>query len=327
MSVSKKDIAEYVGVSRTTVSFVLNNTPNIKIAEKTRNKVLKAAKELGYWSNEVSPKICFILYERGESDPRYIDNIKIVARAAERYEHELMFMSVKANPKEHQKLQKFLKEQNAAGVIITGYLDDQLIDMVAETEVPCVFWGGTTREDVNVVTNDHKRAAYEATKYLISLNHTEIAFFSGSLQLSVHKLGLEGYREALEEAGIPLDKSLIQVSKDEDGYELCSMMDELDIKYSAAYCVNTVIQSRALQWLKEKGVSVPGEVSLIGYELTNLVKVSIPELTVVYVDPEEKLKIASRLIDIIRKVDEAPRVITMSKMLLHQGGSVSLQMR
>lgn len=324
MAVTKKDIAEHLGISRSTVSFVLNNTPNVKVAEKTRTLILQTAQELGYWNNEISPKLCFILYDREGDDPRYMVNLGIVAEAAEQYQYQLLFKSLKANVQEYPKLVKFLQEQKVSGLIVTGAVTDTFIDMIVETGIPCVFWGGTYREDIRVAVNDHKKAAYEATRHLLSLNHKKIAFFTGALHLSVHKLELEGYMQALSEEGIAIDKSLIQVSKEESGYELCRRMEELDIEYTAAFCVNSVIQFGVLQRLKESGVHVPEEVSLIGYEFTDLVRASVPQLTVIYMDRREKLAIVTKLMDVIRKKDVEPKSLLFSQFQIFAGGTASI---
>jgi LacI family transcriptional regulator len=321
--VTKKDIAKYLGISRTTVSFVLNNTPNVKVAEGTRKLILRAAQELGYWNEDVSPKLCFILYAREGDDQRYLSHLRMIAESAEHYHYQLVIKSVKANPEDHLNLQKFLLEQKVAGLIISGDVDDLFIDLILETKIPSIFLGGTFRDDLNILMADHKKAAYEATKYLISLNHKKIAFFTGSLDLTFHLLGLEGYKQALSEAGIELDKSLIQVSNEESGQEICKRMEALEIDYTAAYCVNTVIQFSLLQCLLANRVKVPNEVSLIGYGFSDLVKMSTPQLTVVYIDLDVRQNVVSRLMDIIRKKDIGPKMHLLSQHQFLEGGTVS----
>ncbi|RAV20785.1 LacI family DNA-binding transcriptional regulator [Paenibacillus contaminans] len=326
MAVTKKEIAEHLGISRSAVSFVLNNTPNVKVSEKTRAQVLQAARELGYWDNdnEVSPKICFVLYDRDDDDPRYITFLKSVAEAAGTHQYQLLFRSVKANRESYQQLELFLKEHKVAGLIVTGAVDELFVDMIRQTKIPTVFYWGTNRSDLNIMMPDHAKVSYEATKYLLSLGHKRIAFLSGSLELVTHKNNLQGYKQALEEAGITLDKSLIQVSKEENGYELCDRMETLEIDYTAAFCVNSVIQFSVLHRLKERRVGVPNEVSLIGVEFTEFVKVSVPQLTVFYQDPDELSLVVKRLIEIIRHKDDEPQRILLSKFGLFHGGSVTI---
>jgi len=323
MRVTKKDIAEYVGVSRSAVSLVLNNSPSSTISQKTREKILQAAKELGYVGPEIHRKLCFVLYGRNPDDPRYMYDLKIVENAASRLGYSLIFMNIKADPQDHKKLSKFIQSKEAEGDVVTGDLDEGGIDLVLNENVPYVFYGGTERENANIVVLDHEKGACEAVKHLISFGHRRIAFFSGSLDMHVHRKNLAGYCRALEEFGIPVDKSLIQVSREEDGYELCGRMQVLGIDYTAIFCVNTVIQFGALQWLKEHGVSVPSQVSLVGYGYSELVKLSKPQLSTFLVTPAAREKVVSRLGDIIHKKDVSPQGGFLSDLECYKGGTVA----
>jgi len=187
-----------------------------------------------------------------------------------------------------------------------------------------VVYSSVAKENLNVIEPDVVKIAYECTKHLISLGHKDIALFTGSLLVNVHQKTLAGYKLALEEAEIPFNKLLVQVSKEEDGYELCSRMEMLEIPYTAAFCVNTLIQFGALQWLKERGISVPGEISLVGWGLTELVKMSTPKLTTFYVDPSETVVVVERLQEIIKNRDAERKTIYLNNIKLFEGGTASL---
>ncbi|GAA3407949.1 LacI family DNA-binding transcriptional regulator [Paenibacillus hodogayensis] len=299
--VTQKDIADYVGVSRTAVSLVLNNAPNSTVSEKTRALILKAAKEMGYKDTEVKPKICYVFYNRESNDPRYLQHLKITEAAAARFGYTLLFMSIRPNPQDHQRLNELARSQDTAGIIVSGLLDETVIGILEESKVPHLYFGCTERTDIHVVVSNHHKAAYLAVRQLIELGHRRIAFFSGSLGLLVNKRELAGYTEALEEAGIEIDKSLIQTGKEEDGDELCNRLHEMNIEYTAAYCTNTIIQFGVLQGLKRLGIDVPGEISLIGNEFTELVRLSVPQLTTMLHGGSQKEIPVLRLIDIIQR--------------------------
>ncbi len=324
MTVRMKDIAEYLGVSRATVSLALNNTPGSSISEETRNKIIQAAKELGYKDFGASSQIGFILYNRESNDPRYVDDLKHIEKSVRGYHHNLIFMNVNSLPLEHINLKHFLSSQEVKGVIVTGDIDDSIVRLLEESDMPYLIFGGDAREQVNMAIPDHKKAAYEAVKYLIRLGHRKIALFNGSLDFEVHRLGLEGYRLALEESGISFSKELVQVGKEEDGYEMCGRMETLNISYSAAYCVNTVIQFGVLQRLKELGVHVPGDISLIGYGYTELMQISVPKLTTVYLEPSEKEVMVKRLMDIIQNTERKKEVQYLSKIGFFEGGTCAI---
>lgn len=304
--VTQKDIADHVGVSRTAVSLVLNNAPNSTVSEKTRQLILKAARELGYRDSDVLPKICYVFYDRNPNDPRFSHHLKVAEEAAARSGYSLVFMSIRPNPQDHQRLRELAKSSDTAGILVSGILDDTMIGILEESKVPHLYYGCTDRTDIPVVMGDYKKVAYDAVNYLIELGHRRIAFFSGSLSLLIIKRELAGYTQALQEAGIELDKSLIQTGKEEDGLELCNRMHELNIEYTAAYCANTVIQFGVLQGLKRLGIDVPGEISLIGHEYSEFVKLSVPQLTTFLMNNSQKELPMTRLIEMIQRNQSHP---------------------
>lgn len=323
MPVTKKDIADYLGISRTAVSLVLNNTPNSTISEETRNNILRAAKELGYRDGEVSPKLCYILCNRGQDDPLYATDLHLIENAASRLDYRLLFMNLGSSNKDLFRLEKCLGNQEIAGVILSGDVDERILDIVEKSGVPYVVFSSLENENVNVVEPDVEAIARECTRYLIELGHRQIALFSGRLDMLVHAKTLEGYRKALEEAEIPFDKSLVQVSKDEDGFELCCRMEALDIPYTAAFCANTLIQFGALQWLKDQGIAVPADKSLIGWGMTKLVRMSMPQLTTFYIPQEEKESVVYRLQEVIDDKEAKPKKVYLTKVKLFEGGTAA----
>jgi DNA-binding LacI/PurR family transcriptional regulator len=252
-------------------------------------------------------------------------DLNVVEIAASAHNYATMYMNIPATSSGHQKLLRFIERREVGGMIITGDLDDTLIRLIQGAKMPYLFYGATTKDDANIVVLDHRKAAYEAVKHLITLGHRRIAFFSGRMDASVHVQNLNGYYQAFQEADIPIDKSMIQISIEEDGYELAARVRALDIAFTAAFCVNTVIQFGALQWFNENGISVPSQCSLIGYGYSELVRLSKPELTTVYVDQEEKKKIVTELLDIMKKGrTAAPRLTYLSETALHIGGTTTI---
>ncbi|WP_214630263.1 LacI family DNA-binding transcriptional regulator [Paenibacillus agaridevorans] len=324
MTVRKKDIADYLGVSRATVSMAFNNSPSSTISEETRARILQAAKELGYKDTNLNSNIAFIIYNRPSNDPRYLHDLKVIERSVREYHYHLLFMNISSHPSEKLSLLQFIKTSEPKGLIITGDLDHEIISMIKSAGVPYVIYGGPIMEEEFNILPDHKKGAYEAVKYLIKLGHKRIALFNGSLDFEVHRLAVDGYIQALEEHGLQIDKTLIQISKEEDGYEICGRMTALNIEYSAAYCANTVIQFGVLQRLKEDKIQVPLEKSLIGYGYTDLNHISVPALTSIYVDWLEKDKVVSQLIKVINNPNRAKEILYLSEMKLFEGETVSL---
>ncbi|MBP1988537.1 LacI family DNA-binding transcriptional regulator [Paenibacillus eucommiae] len=324
MTVRKQDIAEYLGVSRATVSLALNNTPGSTISQETRSKILRAAKELGYKDLNATPKIGFLLYNRTTDDPRYVPDLSTTEKAVRDVNYNFMFMAVSSLTEELYNLQQFLSAKELKGVIVTGDIDEAITKVIVEADIPYVFFGGNARDNLHIVLPDHRKGGYEAAKHLIGLGHREIALLCGILDLDVHRCFLEGYQQALEENGIPFNKELVQVSNQEDGYEMCGRMHFLNINYSAAICSNTIIQFGALQRLREMRVSVPQDKSLIGYGYTQLMQASIPQLSTVYLDFSEKSRMVRRLLAVINDPARPKEILYLDDMRLFEGGTCAL---
>ncbi|MEF3301545.1 LacI family DNA-binding transcriptional regulator [Paenibacillus sp. GYB003] len=323
MSVTKKEIADYLGISRTAVSLVLNNTPNSTVSEETRNNIWRAARELGYRDAESSPKLCYILCNRASDDPLYATDLKMIENVANRLDYRLLFMNISSTNKDYARLDKCLGNKEICGVVLSGDIDERMLAVMERSGVPYVVFSSTDRERINVVEPDVVRIAYEATRYLIGYGHRRIALFSGKIDNPVHLKTLEGYKKALAEAGLPFDKSLVQVGKDEDGYELCARMDVLGIGYTAAFCANTLIQFGALLRLKDQGIGVPSEKSLIGWGMTDFVRMSVPQLTTFHIDLSEKESVVYRLLEVIGNKDDERKAVRLNEVRLFEGGTVS----
>ncbi len=323
--VTKKEIAEYLGISRTAVSLVLNNTPNNTISSTTRERILQAAKELGYREVETSPKLCFILYDRDGHDPRYMSDLQVIEQSASQYNYGLVFMNVTKEQDSLNALQKSLDSKEIDGYILSGDIDEQFLDIFIKSDTPYILYGLPVNkyDHLNYFAFDDKKMAFEATSYLIDQGHTRIALFTGSLDYLTHQFKLQGYIEAHEYYGIPLDRSLIQVSNDENGYELCRRAELLGLNYTAVFCVNTIIQFGVLQRLQSTGVAVPQDISLIGSGFTEFVKVSVPRLTTYYVEQAVKSTIVTMLVDIIQNPDSGNRNCSLSDFVLFEGGTVA----
>jgi len=329
--VTKKEIAEYLGISRTAVSLVLNNKPSSTISAETRAKILQAAKELGYRDVEVSPKLCYVLYDRDANDPRYMTDLHTIESAASQFDYGLIFMNTTSDANSIQKLQRIIDNQEVDGFLISGDVDDQLFSMFRNTDTPYIFYGitpnGNEKEnenDLNCLYIDNKKLASDAVSHLISLGHTRIALFMGSLDYPIHQRTLEGYIHAHETFGLAVDKSLIQISNDENGYEISKRAHMLKLDYTAAFCANNVIQFGALQYLQRSGISVPGDISLIGSGITELVKLSMPQLATFFVPDKEKARIVSALVELINnKNQQSKTAVFISEFEYFEGGTVS----
>lgn len=324
--VTKKDIAAHLGISRTAVSLVLNNTPNHSISAETRDKILEAAKDLGYRKHNMTPRLCFVLYNREADDLRYMKLLKETEAVAAEQNCGIAFMNVTPDPTSIQRLRDAFAQKELEGFIITGDLDDQILHLFKGANVPYIFFAAqpsVQRQGYNSITFDSRKVFYHATRYLLSLGHTRIALFSGSLDYEFHQLYLAGYRDALEEAGIGYNISYVQISDEENGYELCKRAHILQLPFTAALCSNSIIQFGALQYLQSIGVDVPKEISLVGSGFPDLVKLVRPQLTSFDVPHGGYEVMIEQLLGLINGSVQSPIQIWIDDYSFFEGGSVA----
>nr|HPG00515.1 substrate-binding domain-containing protein [Kiritimatiellia bacterium] len=133
-----------------------------------------------------------------------------------------------------------------------------------------------------------------AVEHLLSLGHRRIGFVGGSLRSPSFRERLDGYREALSEAGIPADESLVQLGESHGGHD--SMMRLLDLPEppTAVFACNDLNAVRALKAARQRGLRVPEDVSLIGYDDASCAVETWPHLTTMRVDAEEMGRLAVR---------------------------------
>lgn len=325
--VTKKEIAEYLGLSRTAVSLVLNNSPSSTISADTRKRILQAARELGYREHESSPKLGYLLYDRDANDPRYMEDLHIIEQVASKHNFGLVFMNVTRDPDSLAKLQKTLAMQEIEGYFVSGDVDEPLIERFRQSQTPFILFGmpvAQYADTISFIGFDDRRLAYEATERLLSLGHRRIALLMGSLDYQIHQLSLEGYMQAHQDKGITVDKSLIQISNDENGFELAKRAHLLELEYSAAFCTNTIIQFGALQYFQRAGFSVPGKISLLGSGMSELVKVSTPQLSTLYIPPEAKAAAVENMLDTLDKNQlQDPNAIWIKQFAIFTGATLA----
>lgn len=326
LMVTKKEIADYLGISRTAVSLALNNSPSSKLSAETKQKILQAAKELGYREHDTSPRICYVLYNREQDDPRYLYHLKEIELLCSNQNYDMSFMNILPTSQSLQKLKRSLDSKKIDGYIVSGDWDEDITKLFRDTSAPYVFFGAPEsiqKQGYSSISFDHRKLTCHAVRHLISLGHQQIALFLGSLEYEIHQEALAGYRDALEDANIPVNLSLVQISNEENGYELATRARMLGLEYSAVFCSNTIIQFGALQYLQSIGVSVPHDVSLIASGSSHLVKISIPQLTCIEISIQGIQILVSELINLIEGSNQVPLQIKYDQFSFFEGGTVA----
>ncbi len=294
-----KDIARECGVGVSTVSRALNNHPDINPA--TKEKILQVIKENGFVPNNsarnlkrVEAKSVAILV-KGISNPFFTEMIQVIEAEIEKRDYSMVLHHVESREDEVDVALELVKEKRLRGIIFLGGEFAHSEEKLALLTVPFVFsTAGTQPENLNEksyssIAVDDKEEACKVVNFLLDIGHKNIAIITArSEDRSVGRLRLDGYRKALLQHGIKEDERLICPLHEGEVYEQFSMENgyvvtkELlarDVEFSAIFAISDVLAVGACRALREAGISVPGEVSVIGYDGIDVGDYYNPRLT------------------------------------------------
>lgn len=277
---SIKDVARVCGVSTATVSRIINNHPGAATAE-TRERVLQAIRRMNYRPSAVARGLTrqrmntlgivlvggndFIL--AGESYySRILDGV--LATNRRRNQKTLLFFE-KGWREAYENLPSYYDGHCDGLILMTPVVKEDFFETLHNHSVPFVVTGGmVVDEDVSSAAMDDADAGLKCTQYLLEQGHRRIAHFCGESGWASSELRLQGYRMALEEAGIPLDESLILAGEysDGSGYQRTKTLlsRPVNLRPTAVFCADDAIAFGALRALRESEVKVPTEISVIG---------------------------------------------------------------
>jgi LacI family transcriptional regulator len=293
--VTSQDVARQAGVSRTTVSLVLNDVQNIKISPETRQKVFDTAAQLGYVPNAAAKalvsrrtQVIGLIFTRHPhhiaSDPflpQVLDGILEVVR-----DNNLRLLIDIIEPKHQaQAYQELVRAKRLDGIIFSGpRYDDQALSNLEKDGFPTVLMGQLPGSNFYSVDVDNRLAARQAVEYLISLGHRQIACITNaSLSYSASADRLLGYREALEQAGIPYSEDLVRFGafEPESGYAQMNSLLSDGPSFTAGFIASDSVLIGASAAIREHGFRVPNDISLVGFDDIAWAKYAHPPLTTI----------------------------------------------
>lgn len=292
--VTSSEVAKEAGVSRTTVSFVLNNAPNTGIPEETRRKVLETAARLQYHPNATGRRlasgrtktIAYVMHqspERAAADlflPQVLFGLVTVAR---RHHYHVLFHPV--DPEN--------REDNYTSLIYEGYVDGLILANPQHQEPQAVSLRqqgypvvvtGRLSEDLPCVDADNFQGAQLATNHLLALGHRRIGLITNA---SRHYISSQerynGYRHSLMAAGLPSDDSLVQEGDftGDSGYQAMNVLLQLEELPTAVYIASDVVALGAIQAIKLQGLSIPQDIAIVGFDDVSPSQYTEPSLTTV----------------------------------------------
>jgi DNA-binding LacI/PurR family transcriptional regulator len=288
------DVAIEAGVSRTTVSFVLNGRTDVKIPDETRRRVLQAAEDIGYHPHAPARQLAggrshilaLVMRQTPEqiaSDAVLAETLRGLAAAARTRGFRVMVEPL-ANEGPHASYAGLLRSQHADGLVISGpRTDDPQLDALVRDGFPIVLQGARRDLDVASIDIDNVAGARGAVEHLIALGHRRIACITNApLVYTAAQERLDGYRAALAAAGIAEDPALIATGDFDAQSGHAAMVALLaTTTFDAVFVASDVVALGAISALRDAGRRIPDDVSVVGFDDIPLAVYFDPPLTTV----------------------------------------------
>lgn len=285
-----KDVAKMAGVSTTTVSHVINKTRFV--AKDTEEAVQLAIKTLNYSPSAVArslkvntTKSIGMIVTTSEA-PYFAEIIHSVEEHCYLQGYSLFLCNTQNNPEKVKNHLEMLAKKRVDGLLVmcSEYTQDSLDLLSSFAGIPMVVmdWGPNANTDV---IDDHSfNGGYLAAKYLIECGHQHIGIISGELNKTTARTRYEGFLKAMQEADLVVKPQWVLEGafEPEDGYECMHKILAQNDLPSAIFCCNDVMALGAISAITEKGLRVPDDISIIGYDDIHASRFYAPPLTTVH---------------------------------------------
>lgn len=285
-----KDVAKKSNVSVATVSRILNNLDGY--SEETRKKVMDVVKEIGYQRNAIARNLKIKeTHTIGVLLPRvrttyYVEILNGIEDFAHLNNYSVIICNVGDNGKRTSEYLRVLSERQVDGIIVCSLpLEDELGKLIVESNIPSVLVSTLSyRFSLPYVKVDDYQAAYSATCYLIENGHKEIAVLSGGKEDRLTGVTrVNGFIQALKDNNIPVRENLIKQKgfSFEEGVEAMEELLKENEKFTAIFATCDDIAVGAISVAHKRGLRVPEDISIIGYDNTKIAEMCYPALTTV----------------------------------------------
>ncbi len=309
--VSIKDIAQVAGVSHTTISRALRNSP--LISDEVRESIQKLAQEMGYVPNTVAQSLktnrnsTVGVVVTTISDPfvgRLMRGIEDVAQRS----NQSIFLSASYNDSEREAeiIQTFRQRQVDGIIIASSKITPQGIDNLQTKGIPTVLvnqQADAAFDAIHSVSVDDYGGAYQAVGHLLGLGHCRIGYIGAGNRPRSNRIRYQAYQEALRQAGIEPQEAWVRMASPEhryhsddvaDGQALAESLFETDL--TALFCYNDMIAIGVLMACRERAIAVPGQLSVMGFDGIELAQYVTPALTTIH---QPKLRLGQAAMEML----------------------------
>jgi len=290
------DVAKLAGVSQATVSMVLNETGGTRVTEKTRKLVREAAESLGYrvWMrNPVGSgglqAVGFIIDDY-TSNPIVNKAIDSARQLAWENGAVLVVLPTQNDERLRASALELLFAHRVVGLIFAAFFTREYSLPQKLSAVPMVLINCYTKGDqAPAILPAHALGAETAVNHLIAAGHRRIAFINGETWMEASKDRLRGYRRGLKDAGIAFDETLVRSGNWSlsGGHDCTRALLALPEPPTAIFCASDEMAIGCYEAIKEAGLSIPGDISVVGFDDHPSARHLEPPLTTILVPHED----------------------------------------
>lgn len=288
-----KDVAQLAGVSTATVSYALSGKR--MISEETKQRINRAIAQLDYVpdlnARSLSmrdSKLIGVVVPQTEPGDRlmfqnsfYSEALGSIEYCARQHGYHILISATDAN----ESYLTLAKQRNLDGIIVIGMYPDEFYQQMKKTQIPIVLIDSYCNDHYyNNIRIDDAYGSYMATKHVLDCGHRETVFFVGQLKENgVMKKRLAGYRQALEEYGLPYrEENVFEGQIDyESGVRMAAKLAASNLPATAVVAAADILAIGAIKGFYDAGLRVPEDISIIGFDDLEISQYLAPGLTTV----------------------------------------------
>ncbi|MGN0143171.1 MAG: LacI family DNA-binding transcriptional regulator [Roseburia sp.] len=321
------DVAEALGVSKTTVSRAISGKG--RIGKETKERVLQYISEHDYKPNVIAKglaqsktyNLCVVMPgEYDVVDLHFFQECLFgIQQIAGGMEYDILLCISRIN--DISSLERIVTNHKVDGVILMRtFTEDLQVEFLQQREIPFVTIGSSNYKNVVQVDHNHKSACKELTSIILMKQMKKIALIGGDELHVVTQARLRGFREAYQKMGETMDESLIFLGQDNN-----VMIDKtvrevvFERKVDCILCMDDAICSRVLKTLREEHIKVPADIRVASFYNSNMLENNIPSITSLSFDANELGMVACRtLLDLIEGQEVKERTLLPYEVVLKE---------
>ncbi len=330
MGQNLEDIARLAGVSRSTVSRVVNNHPNV--SPRTRQKVMQIIHERHYRPNLAAralvtqhTQVLSLVIPQDVvgtfSDPYFPTLMQGVMIEANAHDYAIMLWIGSNIEEEERFFEHVLGNSLFDGIILASAVDhDPLIPWLVQSGYPFILLGPPQLSDLNYIDVDNVRGGQLAVTHLVRAGRRRIGTITGPLNMGAALDRLKGYRQALEQAHIPVDESLIVEGHFNESSGYMAMKTLVARQVDAVFAASDMMAVGALRAIAEAGLRVPEHIGVVGYDDLPVAGITNPPLTTIRQPIREVGSLAAQvLIELLKGTVKQPYQLVLPPELVIRG--------